>query len=152
MSLFRNTDHAVARYVLSAKTNNYEDTVMTNTNTVNITTNTKRSSLRKWLLWFVLIDFVIFSTWVMWDIGYLGIWQAGFESNGSLQILIDLGIACFLICSWIVGDARARGVSSAPWIIATFAMGTIAPLAYLLVREYQLDRSEYSATDSMEAA
>lgn len=125
---------------------------MTDTNTTDITTTTKRSSLRKWLLWFLLIDFVIFSTWVMWDIGYLGIWQAGFESNGSLQILIDLGIGCFLICSWIIGDAKARGVSSAPWIVATFAIGTIAPLAYLLVREYQLDRLEYNPTSAIKAA
>lgn len=125
---------------------------MTDTNTTDTTTTTKRSSLRKWLLWFLLIDFVIFSTWVMWDIGYLGIWQAGFESSGSLQILIDLGIGCLLICSWIIGDAKARGVSSAPWIVATFAIGTIAPLAYLLVREYQLDRLEYNPTSAMKAA
>lgn len=101
----------------------------------------KNSTLRKTLLWIVLVSFSVFSTWVMWDIGYLGIWQAGIVSNGSLQILLDLGIACLIICSWIIGDARARGVNPVPWVIATFSIGTIAPLAYLLVREYQLERA-----------
>jgi len=73
----------------------------------------------------------------MWKIGYMGIWQAGIESPGSLQILLDLAVCCLLICSWIKNDAQARGVNPYPWIVATFTSGSLAILVYLIVREYQ---------------
>ncbi|MDX1452016.1 MAG: hypothetical protein R3183_05615 [Oleiphilaceae bacterium] len=82
----------------------------------------------------LLIPFSMYSTWVMWEIGYLGIWQAGFASIGSVQILWDLAIACVLICSWLKVDAMKRGMNPYPWWIATLTTGTLAPLIYLLVR------------------
>jgi hypothetical protein len=115
--------------------------MMNATNEMNSVTPVRRSGLRKGILGITLVAFAALSTWVMLDNGYWGIWQAGFTSSGSLQILIDLAIGCFLICSWIIGDARARGVNPVPWVIATLTTGTIAPLLYLLVREYQIDRS-----------
>lgn len=93
--------------------------------------------LKKLLLWFTLIDFSLYSTWVMWDVGYFGIWQAGFTSPASGQLLLDLAICCVLISSWIKGDAQARGVNPWPWIVATFLAGSLAPLVYLIVREYE---------------
>jgi hypothetical protein len=98
-----------------------------------------KSKLRQLALWFILIDFAAFSTWVLWQHGYLGIWQAGFTSPASLQILLDLAICCFLICSWIKADAQSRGINPYPWMVATFASGSLAPLVYLIVREYQKD-------------
>lgn len=112
----------------------------------------KKSNIRKWLLWFVLIDFTVFSVWVMWDIGYMGIWQAGFTDSGSLQILLDLAICCMIFISWMIGDAKARGVNPAPWIVATLAMGSIAPLAYLLVREYQMEAGEAQPSQVLKSA
>jgi len=97
-------------------------------------------NLRKFFLWFVFIDFAVFSSWVMWNEGYLGIWQAGFTSSGSLQILLDLAICCLLICSWIKGDAEANGLNPYPWMLATFATGSLAPLVYLIVREYRKEK------------
>jgi len=99
---------------------------------------------RKLLLWFIFIDFSIFSTWVMWQQGYMGIWEAGFVSSASLQILIDLAICCFLICCWIKKDAEERGIKAYPWIIATLTTGSLAPLVYLLVREYKQDNQKTS--------
>lgn len=116
--------------------------------TANTQTNNQRSNLRKPFLWLTLSSFTIFSTWVMWEIGYLGVWQAGFVSSGSLQILLDLVIGCFLICSWMIRDAKARGLNPAPWIIGVLTTGTIAALVYLLVREYQLDRHAPSTRQS----
>ena len=88
-------------------------------------------------LWIILISFGLFSSWVMWGIGYMGIWQAGIESSGSLQILLDLAVCCLLICSWIKNDAKARGVNPYPWFIAVLTSGSLAILVYLIVREYQ---------------
>ncbi|KZX76386.1 hypothetical protein A3715_12845 [Oleiphilus sp. HI0009] len=102
----------------------------------------QRSSIRKPFLWITLTSFSVFSIWVMLQVGYFGVWEAGFVSSGSLQILLDLVIGCFLICSWMISDAKARGINPMPWVIAVCTTGTIAALAYLLAPEYQLDQSE----------
>lgn len=98
-------------------------------------------TLKRFLLWFLFIDFVAFSSWVMWQVGYFGIWQAGFESPASIQILMDLVICCLIITSWIKKDAETRGMNPYPWIIGTVLTGSIAPLAYLLVREYKISNT-----------
>lgn len=83
----------------------------------------------------VLIGFGGFSTWVMWQVGYSGIWLAGFDSLGSMQILMDLAIACTLICFWIYRDAKSRGANPYPWMLGTFLGGSLAPLLYFFFRE-----------------
>lgn len=94
-------------------------------------------TLRKALLWVLFVDFTVFSTWVMWNVGYLGIWQAGMQSPASWQLLLDLSISCVLISVWIKGDAEQRGLTPWPWMLAIFCTGSVATLLYLLVREYQ---------------
>lgn len=89
---------------------------------------------RQALLLLLLVPFATYSTWVMWEIGYFGIWAAGFETLGSAQILWDLAIACALVCTWIKHDAQARGRNPYPWMVATLATGSLAPLLYLLTR------------------
>jgi len=89
----------------------------------------------KWLLWLVLVDFSLLTLWAMWEVGYLGIWQAGFSSPGGMQILADLTVCCGLIALWIWNDAKQRGVNPWPWIVATIFVGSLSPLVYLLVRE-----------------
>lgn len=96
-------------------------------------------TLKKFLLWFLFIDFSIFSAWAMWEVGYFGIWAAGFTSAGAMQILFDLVVCCLLITAWIKQDAHKWGMNPYPWIGATFLTGSIAPLTYLLVREYRKD-------------
>lgn len=82
----------------------------------------------------VLVLFGGFSAWVMWQIGYSGIWLAGVESMGSLQILLDLSVACSLIGIWIYQDAKSRGVNPYPWLVGTLLGGSLAPLLYLIIR------------------
>lgn len=101
--------------------------------------------MRKTLLWLVLMTFGLFSTYAMWQVGYFGIWEAGFASVGALQILLDLTIACCLVASWMIADARARGVVIWPWLLAVLAIGSIALLAYLLVREYRKETQSQTA-------
>ena len=88
------------------------------------------------LLIAILTLFGGYSLWLLLDVGYFAIWQAGFTSPSSLQILMDLVVACLIISSWMIGDARARGVMVWPWIVAVVATGTLAILLYLIVREY----------------
>ena len=97
-------------------------------------------STRKLLLWSVLLAFAAYSTWALFQVGYLGIWQSGLTGPGALQILLDLVIACGVFIVWMLADARQRQITAWPWILAILATGTIAILVYLLVREYTFDR------------
>ncbi len=96
--------------------------------------------LKLLLLYFLLIDFALYSGWVMLEYGYFGIWRAGFTNAATMQVLFDLAIGCLLICSWILVDARQRGVNAWPWVIATLLAGTLAPLLYLIRREHTKQR------------
>jgi len=98
-------------------------------------------NVKRMCLWIIFISFSAFSSWVMWKVGYVGIWQAGTESSGSLQILLDLVICCLIICSWIIADARSRGVNPYPWLVAVLSTGSLAILVYLLAREHQKSSS-----------
>lgn len=88
------------------------------------------------LLIAILALFGSYSMWLLVDVGYFGIWQAGFTSASALQILLDLGIACLIISSWMIGDAKARNVVVWPWLIAVVTTGTLAILVYLITREF----------------
>ncbi len=92
-------------------------------------------NVKKLVLWMVLVDFALYSSWVLWEVGYVGIWAAGLASPASLQILLDLVICAGLFCVWLVADARQRGINPWPWVVATLALGSLAPLTYLILRE-----------------
>jgi len=94
-------------------------------------------NIKKIALWITFISFSVFSSWVMWKVGYVGIWQAGIESLGSFQILLDLVICCLIICSWINADARSREISPYPWFVAVLTTGSLAIVVYLIAREHQ---------------
>ena len=53
----------------------------------------------------------------------------------SLQIFLDLVIALVLFLVWLYRDAKASGRDPWPWIVATFVVGSFAPLFYLLLRD-----------------
>ena len=89
------------------------------------------------LLFATLAAFGAFSLYVMWDFGYLGIWRAGLASPAAAQVLLDLVIACLLISTWMLGDARARGLNAWPFVAITLAAGSFGPLLYLIYREFR---------------
>ncbi len=88
----------------------------------------------KMVLWLITLSFGAFSLWVLWQLGYLGIWQGGFANLGSTQITIDLVVACTLLVGFIVRDCRAQGRPWWPWALLTAVAGSFGPLAYLLWR------------------
>ena len=91
--------------------------------------------MRTALLALILLAFGAYSIYVMWDFGYLGIWRAGFANAAALQILLDLVITCLLISSWMIADARTKGLTAWPFVGITLAAGSFGPLLYLLYRE-----------------
>jgi cytochrome bd-type quinol oxidase subunit 2 len=84
------------------------------------------------LLWLTALAFGAYSFWVMAQIGYFGIWRAGFESAGSLQILLDLVISSLLLIGFVARDAKDKGRSWWPWAVLTAVAGSFGTLGYLL--------------------
>ncbi len=93
----------------------------------------------KALLIAVLVVFGGYSMWVMTQVGYLGVWTGALANPGSGQVLADLVVACLLICTWMVKDARERGGNAWPFVIVTLAAGSFGPLLYLLLRPKTAD-------------
>jgi hypothetical protein len=53
-----------------------------------------------------------------------------------MQVAIDLCIACWFSAMWMRQDARKRGISAMPFLIALPFLGSIATLAYVVRRNY----------------
>jgi hypothetical protein len=67
--------------------------------------------------------------------GFLPTLLAPFQSSAVFQVFSDLCVALFLVSSWIARDCRDRGKRFWPWFALTLALGSFAPLTYLLLRE-----------------
>ncbi|MBY8966398.1 DUF2834 domain-containing protein [Algiphilus sp.] len=98
------------------------------------------------LLGAVLLVFGAISLIALREVGYLGIWQSGLANWGAFQVLVDLIIACALICVWMVVDARQRGANPWPFVVITLFFGAFGPLLYLLLRLRQDRGASLSAT------
>lgn len=60
-----------------------------------------------------------------------------FATGHAAQMFLDLSVSLTLVMIWMVQDWRKRGgtlLGVAPFLIGTFFLGSIAPLAYLLIR------------------
>lgn len=82
----------------------------------------------------ILLAFGAYSGYATWQVGYLGIFEAGFANPGALQILLDLSVACLILIFWMISDARTRGLNAWPFVVITLAAGSFGPLLYLLYR------------------
>lgn len=91
---------------------------------------------RQILLSIVALDFLAFSLWVVADQGFIGMFETLLSTWSGVQVLADLSIALTMILVWMVVDARRRGIAALPFIVATLALGSIGPLAYLVRREW----------------
>ena len=90
-----------------------------------------------------LAAFGAFSTYVMWQVGYLGIWQAGMSSLGAWQVLLVLVLMSFIALGFIWRDARQSGRTVWPFALITLAAGSFGPLLYLLLTP--AGRSDFTA-------
>lgn len=98
-------------------------------------------SLRLVALAAVILPFGALTARALLDVGYFGILKPHFQSWGEAQVLADLVILGVLACLWMARDARAQGLPAWPFILATLALGSFGPLAYLVVREARRDRA-----------
>jgi hypothetical protein len=82
----------------------------------------------------VLVPFTLYSTWVTYTEGYRPFFTLPWSHPIWTQEFLDLCIALTLVSSWMVADARRRGATVWPYLVATPLLGSISPLTYLLLR------------------
>ena len=82
----------------------------------------------------VLIAFAIFSGYVVYQYGYIGLFEQGLANAATIQIFLDLTIALSLVLLWMWQDARAQGIFPLPYVMLTLTLGSIGPLLYLIRR------------------
>lgn len=82
----------------------------------------------------ILIAFSIFSVYVIYQYGYIGLFEQALANAATIQVFLDLSIALGLVMIWMWFDARERGVSAVPYIVLTLTLGSIGPLVYLVRR------------------
>jgi len=91
-------------------------------------------NVKRILLFVVLSDFLVLTGWGVYELGYVGFFQELLSSTAGIVAAVDLVIALSLVLVWMVRDARAHGISPAPYVVLTLALGSVGPLLYLLRR------------------
>jgi hypothetical protein len=82
----------------------------------------------------VLIGFSAFSGYVVYQYGYIGLFEQGLANAATIQVFLDLTIALSLVMWWMWQDARKQDIAPLPYIILTLTLGSIGPLLYLVRR------------------
>lgn len=83
-------------------------------------------------LWIVTLAFGAYTTWVIAQVGFVGIWQGGLANPGAQQITLDLVISSVLLMGFVARDARQQGRAWWPWALVTLLAGSFGTLGYLL--------------------
>ena len=102
-------------------------------------------SAKRILLAIVLFDFAALNAWVVYELGYVGLFQAALSNLAGIAVMVDLTIALSIILVWMFRDARAKGLSFAPYAVLTLLLGSIGPLVYLLRRPEEEGSQAYVA-------
>ena len=100
---------------------------------------------RKQILFiFLFIAFAILSSWATYRVGIAGIFAAGMNNPGGIQIFVDLIIACSVAWTFMWPDAKRRGINPMPYVIGTLALGSFGLLGYVIRRESSTDPASAS--------
>lgn len=91
--------------------------------------------MRLTLLLTVLAAFTAFTAFVTVENGYTGFLTLAAREPWALQMLIDLFIMGAFICLWMLRDAKERGITAWPFILATCTLGSLGVLGYMVRRE-----------------
>lgn len=92
---------------------------------------------RFFFLFLLFVPFSIVSGIAVFQYGYLELWKLPFSNIAIFQIFFDLFNAVFLICCWMIQDAKSRNKPIWYWLIFVVLTGTFAILVYLICREWQ---------------
>jgi hypothetical protein len=82
----------------------------------------------------ILIVFSAFSAYVVYQYGYIGLFQQALTNAATVQVFLDLTIALSLVILWMWQDAQNQDIAPLPYILLTLTLGSIGPLLYLIRR------------------
>jgi hypothetical protein len=82
----------------------------------------------------LLVDFLGLTAYAAYQYGYLGVFELVMANAATMVVFVDLVIALSIIMTWMVRDARERGISAVPYVVLTLALGSVGPLTYLIRR------------------
>jgi len=85
------------------------------------------------LAFVLVVPFVLLTLYTIHKVGYLGIFEYQFLSPAGWQVGADLVIACMLLLSWIIPEAKRKGRNPWPFVLITVVLGSIGPLLYILL-------------------
>ncbi len=89
----------------------------------------------------VFAVFTLLNVYALWAAGLSGLLDQLTHGNAWFTVLgVDLLISLGLVATWLIRDARARGVSPLPYLVVTLFTGSIGPLLYLLRRPSPVTR------------
>lgn len=84
----------------------------------------------------ILILFSLYTGWIVWEFGYISVFEVAFREHPTTQAVVDLWIACGLLFFIMILDNQRSGRSFRkvlPFAIVTILAGSIGPLFYFLV-------------------
>lgn len=87
---------------------------------------------RKSLAIAILIPFSVLTAYAVYKVGYFGIFEYHIHSPAGWQVIVDLVIACVLVLTWLIPEAKKHGKSPWPWVAITLVAGSFGPLLYLI--------------------
>ena len=82
----------------------------------------------------LLVGFSALTAEVVIADGYTGWIQIALQNRSAGLLLVDLSISLMLVITWMIRDARERNAVVWPFALLTLALGSVGPLAYLVLR------------------
>lgn len=86
----------------------------------------------------IIVDFLVLTAYAVAEHGYIGIFVHELSSWAGIQVLTDLTLALGMVMAWMLADARKHGLTVAPYLVITLALGSFGPLFYLVRREWAI--------------
>lgn len=87
----------------------------------------------------LLADFVALTAYAIYQYGYVGFFTIATGNAVGIQLLTDLVIALSLFVTWMIPDARQRGITPFPYLVLILTLGSIGALAYMIRRQAQAE-------------
>ncbi len=87
---------------------------------------------KKMLSIIILIPFSILTAYAVFKVGYFGIFDYHRHSPAGWQVITDLVIACILLLTWMIPEAKKNGRNPWPFVVLTVFSGSFGPLLYLV--------------------
>ncbi len=107
-------------------------------------------NFRRTLAIVILIPFSILTLYALMEVGYIGLFEYHLHSPAGWQVITDLVIACVLVLTWLIPEARRNGINPWPWVVLTVFTGSIGPLLYLVFARVNEDTRETAATPQVQ--